>query len=171
MVMLMLSYTAAMSAFDAFHSIPSAASQTSGPPALAWMLGLAGLIPFLAGAAFQWFSPPGWRMLAGSALLTYGAVIVSFLGGIHWGLAMRSSSAPGPRLIWGVVPSLLGWLGVLLDSPWGQAVLVISLLACFAVDRVSYRELGLQAWLPLRALLTTVASLSVAIGGVAYWLA
>ena len=168
---LSLSYTAAMSAFDASYSLPSAASESSRPPPLAWMLGLAGLLPFLVGAALQWFSPPGWRMLAASALLTYGAVIVSFLGGIHWGLAMRSGAPPSARLVWGVVPSLLGWLAVLLDSPWGQAVLVLSLLSCFAVDRVSYRGLGLQAWLPLRALLTTVASLSVAVGGVAYWLA
>lgn len=165
-----LSYTAAMFVSDASHSTPSAASKLSGPPPLAWMLGLAGLIPFLAGAALQWFSPPGWRMLAASALLTYGAVIVSFLGGIHWGLAMRSGYPPAARLVWGVVPSLLGWLAVLLDSPWGQALLVISLLACFAVDRATYRALGLQAWLPLRALLTAVASLSVAVGGVAYWL-
>lgn len=145
-------------------------SALPGPSTLAWALGLAGLLPFLAGAALQWFTPPGWRMLAASALLTYGAVIVSFLGGIHWGLAMRAGQAPAARLIWGVVPSLLGWLGILLDSPWGQAVLVASLLACYAVDRASYRALGLAAWLPLRAVLTTVASLSVAVGGVAYWL-
>lgn len=140
------------------------------PSRLAWLLGLAGLIPFLAGAALQWFTPPGWRMLAASALLTYGAVIVSFLGGIHWGLAMREGQPPSARLLWGVMPSLLGWLGILLDSPWGHAVLVASLLACYAVDRVSYRAVGLSAWLPLRAVLTTVASLSVAFGGLAYWL-
>jgi hypothetical protein len=121
-------------------------------------------------AAVQWFSVPGWRMLAGSALLSYGALIVSFLGGIHWGLAMRGRPVASARLIWGVLPSLLGWLAVLLDSPWGQAVLVMSLLACFVVDRSVYRALGLQAWLPLRATLTTVATLSVAAGGLAYWL-
>lgn len=148
-------------------ALPSAAA----PTPLAWALGLAGLLPFLAGAALQWFTPPGWRMLAASALLTYGAVIVSFLGGIHWGLAMRAGQPAPARLVWGVVPSLLGWLGILLDSPWGHAVLVLSLAACFAVDRASYRALGLGAWLPLRALLTAVASLSVAVGGLAYWLA
>jgi hypothetical protein len=121
-------------------------------------------------AAVQWLSVPGWRMLAGSALLSYGALIVSFLGGIHWGLAMRGRPLAPARLIWGVLPSLLGWLAVLLDSPWGQAVLAMSLLACFVVDRSVYRDLGLQAWLPLRATLTTVATLSVAAGGLAYWL-
>jgi hypothetical protein len=129
-----------------------------------------GLIPFVLLAAVQWFSVPGWRMLAGSALLSYGALIVSFLGGIHWGLVMRGRPVASARLIWGVLPSLLGWLAVLLDSPWGQAVLVVSLLACFVVDRSVYRALGLQAWLPLRAALTTVATLSVAAGGLAYWL-
>jgi hypothetical protein len=137
---------------------------------LAWALGLAGLIPFVVLAAVQWFSVPGWRMLAGSALLSYGALIVSFLGGIHWGLAMRGQPLAPARLIWGVLPSLLGWLAVLLDSPWGHAVLAISLLACFVVDRSVYRALGLQAWLPLRATLTAVATFSVAAGGLAYWL-
>lgn len=164
-----LSYTAVMS--DPRPSDRPLHQAAGGPSSLAWALGLAGLLPFLAGAALQWFTPPGWRMLAGSALLTYGAVIVSFLGGIHWGLAMRGAVPQPARLLWGVVPSLLGWLGILLDSPWGHAVLVLSLLTCYGVDRASYRALGLAAWLPLRAALTAVASLSVAIGGVAYWLA
>ncbi len=154
-------------------ALPSSAalpSPSQAPSPLAWGLGLAGLIPFVAGAALQWFTPPGWRMLAASALLTYGAVIVSFLGGIHWGLAMRQAELQAPRLLWGVLPSLLGWLAVLLDSPWGHALLVFSLLACYAVDRASYRALGLSAWLPLRALLTAVASVSVALGALAYWL-
>lgn len=156
-----------MSALPSSDALPV---PSQGPSRLAWFLGLAGLLPFVAGAALQWFTPPGWRMLAASALLTYGAVIVSFLGGIHWGLAMRKAQPEASRLLWGVLPSLLGWLAVLLDSPWGHALLVFSLLACFAVDRVSYRALGLAAWLPLRALLTAVASTCVALGALAYWL-
>lgn len=150
--------------------VPFAASG-SQPGALAWALGVAGLIPFVLAAALQWFSPPGWRMLAASGLLTYGAVIVSFLGGIHWGLTMRSDAVSAARLVWGVAPSLLGWLAVLLDSPWGQIVLAASLIACFLVDRLVYRGLGLAAWLPLRALLTSVAALSAILSALAYWVA
>ena len=84
-------------------SLPNLA-WASQPPTLAWALGLAGLIPFVLGSALQWYGPPGWRMLAGMALLSYGAVIVSFLGGIHWGLAMRASPVPVARLVWGVLP-------------------------------------------------------------------
>ena len=150
---------------------PASATDLHAPSRLAWSLGLAGLIPFLAGAALQWFTPPGWRMLAGTALLVYGAVIVSFLGGIHWGLAMRSDPAQAsPRLVWGVLPSLLGWLAVLLDSPWGQLLLAASLLACLAVDRRVYRDRGLATWLPLRWLLTGVATLCMLLGAAAWWL-
>jgi hypothetical protein len=149
-------------------SLPNLA-WASQPPTLAWALGLAGLIPFVLGSALQWYGPPGWRMLAGMALLSYGAVIVSFLGGIHWGLAMRASPVPVARLVWGVLPSLLGWLAVLLDSPWGQAVLALSLLACFAVDRSVYRSSGLAFWLALRATLTWVATASVLLGALAFW--
>lgn len=163
-----------MSAFN-FPNLPASqpgpaqAPLAGAPSHLAWAMGIAGLFPFVAGAALQWFSPPGWRMLAASALLTYGAVIVSFLGGIHWGLAMRGGSPANARLVWGVTPSLLGWLAILLDAPWGHVVLTLSLLACFAVDRVVYRAMGLAAWLPLRAVLTAVAAVSVAVGGWAYW--
>ena len=148
-----------------------AASNFSGqgaPSRLAWLLGLAGLLPFVAATALQWVSPPGWRMLAAMALLSYGAVIVSFLGGIHWGLAMRLTPPPAARLLWGVLPSLLAWLALLLDSPRGHALLALSLLACYLVDRGTYRALGLAAWLPLRALLTTVATACVVLGGVRY---
>lgn len=148
---------------------PIAPAAALRPGALAWGLGLAGLIPFVLAAALQWLPQPGWRMLAAMALLGYGAVIVSFLGGIHWGLAMRSATAPPARLIWGVLPSLLGWLAVLLDRPWGLLVLALSLLACWWVDRAVYRELGLGAWLPLRTVLTAVATLSVLMAAAAYW--
>ncbi len=139
-------------------------SDLTQPGRIAWALGLGGLIPFVALAALQWVSPPGWRMLAASALLGYGALIVSFLGGIHWGLAMRESPVPARRLLWGISPSLLGWLAVLLDSPWGQGVLALSLLLCLWVDQSAYRHRGLQAWLPLRRLLTAVATVSVLAG-------
>ena len=40
----------------------------------------------------------------------YAALIVSFLGGIHWGLAFRHTEPPLALLAWGVVPSLVAWV-------------------------------------------------------------
>ena len=48
------------------------------PAAEAWVLGVAGLLPFVAGAVGLWALPSEWAGLAALALLTYAAVIVSF---------------------------------------------------------------------------------------------
>jgi len=58
------------------------------PPAVAW-LGYGGLLPFLALAATGLWAPgtPWWS----AALLAYGAVILSFVGALHWGFAMAQS--------------------------------------------------------------------------------
>lgn len=138
------------------------------PAADAWALGVAGLLPFVAGAVGLWSLPPEWAGLAALALLTYAAVIVSFLGGIHWGLAMPLAQTRRGLLIWGVLPSLLAWAGLLLNSAWGLLLMAASLLLCYVVDCKIYRSLRLGGWLGLRALLTFVAVLSCLAGGAAF---
>ena len=89
---------------------------------LAIILGIAGLIPFVfCGLGVLTTPDPDatkWLL----ALTAYGAVILAFLGGVHWGLALVDTNdtvadAPTPgqnrmRLVLGVMPSLLGWLAV-----------------------------------------------------------
>ncbi|MDP1955773.1 MAG: DUF3429 domain-containing protein [Polaromonas sp.] len=139
------------------------------PSSLARALGAAGLIPFIAGVAAVWLVSPQDR-LPTAALLAYAALIASFLGGIHWGLAMREQTADAAQLLWGVSPSLLGWLAVLLPPRWGLLLAPATLIACYAVDRRLYRRLGLGAWLGLRAGLTVVASVCCLLGALAWWL-
>lgn len=95
------------------------------------------------------------------ALLAYGATILSFLGAIHWGLALQEPAEP-PRwmLVWGVVPSLLAWGALLWGTSGGLWLLAVGLWACYAVDRTVYPRFGVQGWLGMRLALTTVASLS-----------
>jgi len=82
----------------------SARPSSPAVPIALW-LGYGGLIPFVAGAALAGLLDPESRPLAASALSAYAAVIVSFLGGIHWGIGFRDGT---PRLfLWGVVPSLV----------------------------------------------------------------
>jgi hypothetical protein len=138
------------------------------PPFTARCLGFGGLIPFVVLAAAAWLAPAASRPLVVAALLGYGAAICSFLGAIHWGLSMRDGSAPrAPSLIWGVVPSLLGWLALLLDRQPGLLLVTATLCACFAVDRSAYPRALVQAWLPLRFRLTLVACLSCLVAAAA----
>lgn len=134
------------------HNSPSIAAQ---------MLGYGGLVPFVGLGLAAWLLPTPHRATALTALIGYGASILSFLGAIHWGFTMRDRPAASTRLLgWGVVPSLTAWVALLLPPAAGLWLLAVGLWACFAVDRVVYRQVGVQAWLPMRLLLTLVASLS-----------
>ncbi len=134
----------------------------AAPSPSARRLGLAGLLPFVLGAAWVWTSRGAVQAQATAALAAYGAVIVSFLGGIHWGLAFRQAEPRRALLVWGAVPSLLGWLALALPLPHPLALawLGATLIACYRVDRRVYADEGVAAWLPLRLRLTVVASLS-----------
>lgn len=143
------------------HPLPSAAR---------W-LGYAGLIPFVALAAMVWWLPPEDQMAAAFALKAYGATIASFLGAIHWGLSMQAHCARTLvfPFVWGVVPSLLAWIALLLAPSAGLVLLAVLLGLCFAIDRATYGRHELGHWLPLRLQLSVVAAASclVAAAGLA----
>lgn len=122
-------------------------------------LGWSGLLPFIGGALAVAVAPPAWHETALRALVAYGAVIVSFLGGIHWG-SPADAAHDGARR-WGVMPSLLAW--PLLLVPSSRLALIgvaVSLALCWAVDRARFPAMGLAALLPLRTLLSGVAIVS-----------
>ena len=132
------------------------------------LLAYAGLIPFVGMALLLWLVDPELHPFLALAMAGYGAAIVSFLGGIHWGIgfknAARMHNAPMFNFVWGVVPSLLAWVAVTMPAYAGLPLLAILLGVCYAVDRKAYVEAGLQEWLPLRWRLTIVAVLSCLIG-------
>lgn len=74
---------------------------------LAW----AGLIPFIATVVLGAFNL--WTGLLLQAFLVYSAVILSFLGGIHWGLAMAGQlERPEGKLVLCMAPALAAWVVV-----------------------------------------------------------
>ena len=80
---------------------------------------------------------------------------------------MRDAAAQSRALlVWGVVPSLMAWLALLINPVAGLYLLAAGLWACFAVDWGVYRRLGVQAWLPMRLMLTVVASFCCVAGAV-----
>lgn len=144
------------------------------PPNLAWLLGLAGLIPFISGALGIWLTPVGWRPLVLTALLDYSAVILAFMGAIHWGLAMRAeedSLNAQMQLGLSVIPPLIGWAAVSFGMPVALAipVFILAFIGLYLADLRAVR-LGLAPiwYKPLRKPLTVAVSISllVAWGGV-----
>jgi hypothetical protein len=124
-------------------------------PTPAALLGLAGLLPFAAASLLS-LQPGPAGDAAGFALLAYGAVILSFLGGIHWGLALAGDGTPDWRALGiGVLPSLAGWAGLLAGGTAGLLLLTAGFLAVLAVDLGLSRNGRAPAWFArLRTLLT-----------------
>ena len=107
---------------------------------------------------------PDLQAKIGLALVSYGALIASFLGGIHWGLGMLGQQPVGLRLGWGVAPNLLAWIAVLLSIGPGLLLVAVLLVVCYTVDRRLYVSAGLSSWLGLRLQLTSVAAASCLAG-------
>ena len=149
------------------HKLMTATTHKSPSP-WAQGLGYSGLIPFVGLALAIWLLEPINRLRSVTALLAYGASILSFLGAIHWGLLMCNTTSPQSKklLVWGVIPSLLAWIALLLDPIAGLYLVAAGLWSCFAVDRVVYSRVGVQMWLPMRLILTMVASLSCIAGAI-----
>lgn len=100
-------------------------------------------------------------------LAAYAATIASFLGGVHWGTALRAGGQAPVPLIWGVMPQLAGWLALLLPRHAGLLACAAVLVACYVVDRRLYPAEGLGGWLPMRLQLTVVAAASCIVGAAA----
>ena len=136
-----------------------------GPSQWALGLGYAGLIPFVGLVLAVWFSDASDRVRSVAALLAYSATILSFLGAIHWGLVMRAAAGQSNEMLaWGVAPSLVAWIALLLNPAIGLWLVAAALWACFMVDRMVYPKFGVAAWLPMRLALTLIASLSCLAG-------
>jgi Protein of unknown function (DUF3429) len=137
---------------------------TAAPSPWAWRLGYGGLLPFVVGAALVWLVRADVLPYVARGLAAYGALIVSFLGGMHWGLAMRQPTPSTRGLVWGVVPSLLAWPAVMMPPHAGLVHVGLLLVLTYAVDRVLYAEHEVAHWLTLRFRLSSVAALCCFIG-------
>ncbi len=138
-------------------------------PAAALLPGFAGTLPFLALAAVLPWVGGGQRAWVELALIGYGAVILTFVGALHWGLALAAtmylSSAPAVvrfGFLWSVVPALWAWLALLVPLLPALVMLAAGFVVQFAVDRRIAGELTLPAWyLPLRLSLTSIVMLAL----------
>lgn len=101
---------------------------------IATTLGQAGLLPFFALAIALWMPWEPWQQSKLEfALIAYSAVILSFLGAVHWGLALATPELGRPQAWnaygWSVTPALLGWLALLMSMLGLPTWLVLLFLA------------------------------------------
>lgn len=133
-------------------------------PAQARLLGYGGLIPFVATLGVLLFAD-AYRDLALTALIAYGAVILTFVGAVHWGIALARTDTPPATLAISVGPSLIAWVALLLSPPQGLVTLLAAFVMLFAYERQALWATAFPGWYQtLRGHLTlgVVAVLAVA---------
>jgi len=132
-------------------------------PALA--LGIGGLIPFVGLAALAAFGPGAWRDQSLTALAGYGAVILSFVGALHWAYALKRSPGQGEAWLqygYSVAPALAAWLTMLLPVTMALRLQAVGLLVSYLFDRGMARYDPVPKWfLRMRAVLTLVGAASL----------
>lgn len=131
------------------------------------LFGYAGLLPlavlslWLAAIKADHVWRPGTILL----LTGYGAVVLSFLGGIRWGLVLERR-VDHAAVSMGVLPPLAGWAALLTPAPSCFVLLAIAFAAHGAWDSFAAGDEGaVPAWfgrLRIRLTMAAVAFLLLA---------
>lgn len=143
-------------------------------PTAPFVLGLAGLIPFLWGAATYLNDPLhswgtaalGSRFVGPYIQLFYGSVILSFMSGVLWGFATKlqgAQAAIGYGL--SVIPAI--WAFAMTGGgPVSAGTNLIFGFAGLLLLDLTFSGWGLTPdwWIPLRVLLTIVVILCLSVG-------
>lgn len=135
----------------------------TGSETTAKALGYAGLIPFVVFSIGCWIPLP-YVTNAPYILITYGAVILSFMGAVHWGVAMANKDQQqGKFFITSVLPALIAWPALLLAQSLALAILLAGFIGLYTYDRSVEKAQALPGWyIPMRTRLTAVVVLCLA---------
>jgi hypothetical protein len=133
-------------------------------PRTAFWLGTSGLLPFIVLTGGLYALPNESAPWLVNWLSSYAAVILSFVGAVHWGLALvhpRLKDSDRPVFMaWSVVPALAAWLALLMPPRTGMLLMALTFAVQYAADRQFAQRFDLPAWyLRLRTGLTAVVVL------------
>jgi hypothetical protein len=128
----------------------------SGNESTAKILGYSGLIPFIVLSIASWLQIPLDTDVI-SMLVTYAAIIFSFMGAVHWGIAISSNQDSSEYFIVSVIPALIACPALLAPQTYALLLLLFGFIVLYAYDRSVQKEQQLPGWyLPMRKRLTIV---------------
>ena len=146
--------------------------QPPAPEIRTWArwLGYGGLIPFVL-PALALLASLGPQDPLARILASYGAVILAFLGAVHWGRVLAGKDDrfdPRLRLVVGVLPALAAWGSLAAGPASALGLQAAAFVVLWAFDWASWRHRPELAWYrQLRTHLTIGAVLSLLLGALA----
>lgn len=139
------------------------ASKGDAVPVLAAQLGYAGLIPFVLLAIASWVFSKEFHTQIHTALLSYAAIILSFMGAVHWGLAIAGrAEIESWQLGLSVLPPLVAWFASLAPPMINYSILILAFIGLCLFDGHMVKAGKAPPWYSsLRIPLTTVVVISL----------
>lgn len=139
--------------------------QGGSPVSVNW-LGYGGLLPFVGLSILTVVAPHETRWAF--ALNAYGAVILSFVGALHWAFGMLLSGLDSRErnfcYAWSVMPALIGWIALLIPVSLGHSLLIVGLALAYWRDALLANRVSLPLWYTrLRARLSIIACACLAL--------
>lgn len=133
------------------------------------LLGYLGLLPFIISSLLVWNLK--YQQYAIQSITIYAAVIVTFIGGVHWGLAMQAFNTSRKhddryirnQFIFSVIPSLVAWLAVAFAQSYSLPIIAISFILFWYFEKSLFSETFDQQYSKLRNQLTIVATSFIAL--------
>jgi len=108
----------------------------------------------------------GLALPLADAFKIYSALVLSFLGGIHWGLVFADSNGGNgdKTIIAALIAPLIGWTSIFVSGPMGFAFLMVAFAGQGAWDNFAAHNGLLPVWFAKsRMVLTTLAAASMAV--------
>ena len=135
----------------------------SGNRSTAKTLGYAGLIPFVIFSIGSWTTLP-YVANSTHVLIAYAAIILSFMGAIHWGAAISNTAGQHSKnLVVSVMPALAAWLALLLPETFALVILFVGFILLIAYELTVAKSQALPNWyISMRIRLTFIVTLCLA---------
>ena len=104
------------------------------PPAALWLMALGSLLVFPIAAAVYCYGPVDLQTTALDSLLTWSALVLSFLGGVRWGLESREPRPRAHRLFFSVLSAVAGWVVLMARGRLDDGWILGAFLAAFMIQ-------------------------------------
>ena len=133
------------------------------------LIGILGLIPFIVGLLDLFFNKEN-LILPFNMVKYYGAIILTFLGSMYWGIILNQSKVviftnkfKIFTLIWSITPALFGLVVLLIDKKFSLIILSFGYLTCQIIDEIYKKLLILPQWYIILRRLLSLTVISVLI--------
>ena len=110
------------------------APTAESPPAALWVIALLALSPFGVSALVYAYGPGIHADTSLDVLLTWSAMIMSFLGGVRWGLETREPSPRWQRQAFSALAAVAAWVILLARGHAPDTWILGGFIAAFLIQ-------------------------------------